>query len=88
MNALRNFNPRLYEILEIEHRLMSKAHLSKELSKWLNKNNYVKNAIIYVDEKINELSGLPNKTKHNELDDGWWDFVTLVYKKWVIRYNL
>lgn len=86
MNALREFNPRLFEILEIEPRIMTKAHLSRELSIWLNKNNYVKNAIIYVDEKISELSGLPIKTKHNEVDDGWWDFVTLVYKKWVLKF--
>ncbi len=85
MNVLRDFQPRLYEILEITPKLMTKAHLSKELSKWLNKNNYVTNAIIYVDDKVSELSGLPNKTKHNEINDGWWDFVTLVYKKWVIR---
>ena len=86
MNILRDFDPRVYEILEIEPKLMTKAHLSKELSRQLNKNNYVKNAIIYVDEKVSELSGLAVKTKHDEMDEGWWDFVTLVYKKWVIRF--
>ena len=39
MNVLRDYNPRLYEILEIEPRLLSKAQLSKELYKWL-KYNY------------------------------------------------
>lgn len=39
MNALRDYNPRLYEILEIEPRLLSKAQLSKELNNWFKKNN-------------------------------------------------
>jgi hypothetical protein len=83
MNVLRDYNSRLYEILEIEPRLLSKAQLSRELSKWINTNNYSKTGIIYINDKLNELSDIPVGTEYNEIGDGWWDFTTLVYKKWL-----
>lgn len=83
MNVLRDYNPRLYEILEIEPRLLSKAQLSKELDKWLNINNYYKDGIIYINDKLNELTDLPIGTNYITIGNGWWDFTTLVYKKWL-----
>lgn len=87
MNFLRDYNPRLYEILEINPRLLSKAQLSKELNNWFKKNNtknYYNTGIIYInDDLISELSTLPINTEYNSISDGWWDFITLVYKKWL-----
>ncbi len=87
MNVLRDYQPRLYEILEITPRLMTKAQLSKELTIWLNKNstnNYYNTGIIYInDDKISELTGLPLNTEYTSTGDGWWNFTTLVYKKWL-----
>lgn len=87
MNVLRDYNPRLYEILEIEPRLMSKAHFSKALTNWLTTNNtknYYNTGIIYInDDLISELSGLPINTQYNTSRDGWWNFITLIYKKWL-----
>jgi hypothetical protein len=87
MNVLRDFQPRLYEILEITPRLMTKAQLSKELDSWFKKNNtknYYNTGIIYInDDIISELSTLPLNTEYNSIGDGWWDFTTLVYKKWL-----
>jgi hypothetical protein len=83
MNVLRDYNPRLYEILEIEPRLLSKAQLSKELYKWLNTNNYWKSRIIYINnELISELTGLQLNTQYN-LTGKEWEFITLIYKKWL-----
>ena len=82
MNALREYNPRLFEILQIEPRLMSKSNLSKELYKWLNINNYFNQGIINVnDELISELTGFQLNTQHNITGKGW-EFTTKVYKKW------
>jgi len=87
MNVLRDYQPRLYEILEITPRLMTKAQLSKELDSWFKKNNtknYYNTGIIYInDDKISELTGLPINTEYISTGDGWWDFTTLVYKKWL-----
>ena len=89
MNATTfyDYNPRLYEILEIEPRLLSKSQLSKVLGNWItknNKNNYYTNGIIYInDDIISELSGLPINTQYNTISDGWWRFITLIYKKWL-----
>lgn len=87
MNVPRSFNPRLYEILEIDPILMSKAQLSKYLGKWINNNKYSKGSKIYVNDIINELSGLPTNTEYDQLGDGWWNFTTLVYKKWIQRFK-
>ena len=87
MNVLRDFQPRLYEILGITPRLLTKAQLSKELNNWFKKNNtknYYNTGIIYInDDIISELSTLPLNTEYNSIGDGWWDFTTLVYKKWL-----
>ena len=87
MNVLRDYNPRLYEILEIQPRLLSKAQLSRELNNWFKRNNiknYYNTGIIYInDVLISELTGLPLNTEYISIGDGWWDFTTLVYKKWL-----
>ena len=84
MNVLRDYNPRVYKILDIEQRLISKAEFSKVLGSWINRNNYYNTGIIYInDDIISELSGLPINTQYNPIRDGWWKFITLVYKKWV-----
>ena len=83
MNVLRDYNPRLYEILEIEPRLLSKAQLSKELYKWLNTNNYWKSGSMYINnELISEVTGLQLNTQYN-LQGNEWKFITLIYKKWL-----
>lgn len=84
MNVLRDYNLRVYEILDIEPRLMSKSEFSKVLSSWINRNNYYNAGIIYInDDIISELSGLPINTQYNPIRDGWWKFITLIYKKYV-----
>lgn len=85
MNVQRNFNPILFEILNIPARQMSKAMLSKELGKWID-NNYSKNSgVITSDSILYELSNIPIGDTYNLIGDGWWNFVTKVYLKWVIR---
>ncbi len=85
MNVRREFQPRLFEILEITPRLMTKAALGKELHKWLVKNHYMRGNIIYInDDKINELCDLELHTEYTWLPDNWWPFVTLVYQKFKI----
>ena len=89
MNVRREFQSRLFEILKITPRLMSKADLDKEILEWLKRNctnNVIHDGIVYINtDKFIELTGLPVNTQYNLRVDGWRNFVTRIYKKFIVR---
>lgn len=86
MNVMRSFNPRLYEILEISPILMSKAQLSKKLHNWLKNKQYSLSPFI-INDILSELTGLPINSEFDISGTAWWDFITIVYQKWIQRFK-
>jgi hypothetical protein len=96
MNVLRDYNPRLFEILGIPYHRASKAHLGKIIDFYVVDNNYdihvPDTADRYIDlfpESVRELTGIYDKDRYYFFINGvpqytWWDFVTLIYKRWKI----
>jgi hypothetical protein len=86
MNVPRNYKPRLFQILDIPPRMLSKNQLSKEIASWLTRNPGIYyNASITSNPIMYELSGIPIGNTYYTLGDGWWQLTTLIYSKWVIR---
>ena len=90
MNVLRDFNPVLFTLLDEPIRQLSKAQLARILDKFVRLNNFeiTENNIRYIDCTSNimyELTGLTELYilyRGNVQENEWWDFVTIIYKKW------
>lgn len=86
MNVPRIYNPRLFELLDIYPQMLTKAKLSRKISDWFKRNpRYYNLGIITSNETIYELSDIPIGTTYSVIGSRWWDFITMIYLKWVIR---
>ena len=84
MNVQRSFQPRLFEILNIPPKSLSKIGLSNEVQQWMKVHGCLQNSFP-IDAALSELTGLPEGSEYTILGSGFWDFITLIYKKWIIR---
>ncbi len=94
MNVLRDYNPRLFDILEVPYQRLSKRELSKALERYTQNQGYeiyladtIDKYIDLTPEPIRELTGIFDMDRyylvvHGARHHDWWDLVTRVYKRW------
>lgn len=75
------YDPQMFELLGREPERMSIYQLSTILDFWLWNNRYRDDSVIHINPTISTLSGLEDIGTYS-IEDGWWDFVTMVYDRW------
>jgi hypothetical protein len=82
MNVTHNYDLQMFNIMGREPQQMTKSGLSCVLMYWLSFNGYKDGFLIHLNPTISMLSGLEDTGTYSIEGDGWWDFVTMVYKRW------